>query len=107
MRLIGAAFFALAVYILIQLAVILLGSARPQPSPLGIAWLASTLVAMLLRSWGKRVTGLQLCDPVLHKECLRRLWRAKAQDVDGGDGGGIGLAHHLLIFESTGGRSLG
>jgi xanthine/uracil permease len=48
LRLIGAAFFALAVYILVQSAVLLLSGARPQPSPLGIIWLAVTPLAMLL-----------------------------------------------------------
>jgi divalent metal cation (Fe/Co/Zn/Cd) transporter len=68
LRLIGAAFFALAVYILVQSAVLLLSGARPQPSPLGIVWLAVTLLAMLLLAWGKRTTGRQLGNTVLRKE---------------------------------------
>jgi divalent metal cation (Fe/Co/Zn/Cd) transporter len=68
LRLIGAAFFGLAVYILAQSAVLLVSGARPHPSSLGIVWLAVTLVAMLLLAWGKRVTGQQLGNPVLRKE---------------------------------------
>lgn len=68
LRLIGAAFFALALYILVQSAALLLNGARPHTSPLGIFWLAATLGAMLLLSWGKRVTGRQLGNPVLSKE---------------------------------------
>ena len=68
LRLIGAAFFALAIYILAQSAVLLLSGTRPHPSPLGIVWLAITLLAMLLLAWGKGVTGRQLDNPVLRKE---------------------------------------
>ncbi|HEU5433201.1 MAG TPA: cation transporter [Thermomicrobiales bacterium] len=68
LRLIGAAFFALAVYLLAQTAVVLLAHARPAPSPLGIVWLAITAAAMFLLAWGKRRTGRQLGNPVLAKE---------------------------------------
>ena len=68
MRMIGFAFFALAVYILAQTVYTLLGSLRPAPSPGGIAWLAATLIAMLLLAYGKRVTGQALGNPVLLTE---------------------------------------
>ncbi len=68
MRLIGYAFFALGVYILAQTAVTLLAHIRPAPSPGGIAWLAATLIAMLLLAYGKRVTGTALGNPVLLTE---------------------------------------
>ena len=60
LRLIGTAFFVLALYILAQAAYTLLARIHPGRSPLGVAWLAATLVAMLLLSWGKLVTGRQL-----------------------------------------------
>ncbi len=68
LRLIGGAFFALAVYILGQTAYTLLTVSHPAPSPGGIAWLAATLVAMLLLAQGKRITGRQLGNPVLSTE---------------------------------------
>ncbi len=52
LRLIGMAFFALAVYILAQIAVTLLTQTRPAPSIAGIVWLAATFIAMLLLAYG-------------------------------------------------------
>lgn len=68
LRLIGIAFLALAVYVLVQTALILVAHGRPAPSALGIAWLSVTLVAMLLLSAGKRRAGAQLNNPVLLTE---------------------------------------
>ena len=68
LRLIGLAFFALAVYIVGQLAVTFLTGTHPATSPLGIAWLAATLVAMLLLAYGKRITGKALGNRVLSTE---------------------------------------
>ena len=68
LRLIGGAFFALALYILAQTAYTLLARARPAPSAGGIAWLAITCVAMLLLAQGKRVTGRRLDNAVLTTE---------------------------------------
>ncbi len=68
LRLIGAAFFALAVYILGQEAFTFISDIRPTTSIGGIAWLAATLIAMLVLAWGKRVTGRQLGNPVLQTE---------------------------------------
>jgi divalent metal cation (Fe/Co/Zn/Cd) transporter len=68
LRLIGAAFFALALYILVQIAVTLLTRTHPAPSIGGIAWLAATFFAMLLLASGKRVTGKQLGNAVLMTE---------------------------------------
>lgn len=68
LRLIGIAFFCLALYILIQSAVLLLSGSRPHTSLPGILWLAATLVAMLLLAWGKRVTGERIGNPVLITE---------------------------------------
>lgn len=68
LRLIGGAFFALALYILAQTAYVLLSGSRPNTSSLGIVWLAATLVAMLLLSVGKRATGTRLGNAVLMTE---------------------------------------
>lgn len=68
LRLIGTAFFALALYILAQAAYTLVAQIHPARSPLGVAWLAATLAAMLLLAWGKLVTGRQLRNPVLLTE---------------------------------------
>lgn len=68
LRLIGVAFLALALYILGQLTLTLLTGTHPSTSPGGIAWLAVTLVAMLLLAWGKRRTGSQLGNEVLLTE---------------------------------------
>ena len=68
LRLIGAAFFALAVYILAQITVTLLTQTRPLPSIVGIVWLAATFIAMLLLAYGKHVTGKQLGNVVLMTE---------------------------------------
>ncbi len=68
LRLIGGAFFALALYVLVQAAYTLLTRAHPGQSPGGIAWLAATLIAMLLLAYGKLVTGQQLGNLVLLTE---------------------------------------
>jgi len=65
---IGAAFFALAVYVLVQSGYVLAVQLHPSPSPGGIAWLALTVVAMLALAYGKRVTGAELANPVLSTE---------------------------------------
>jgi divalent metal cation (Fe/Co/Zn/Cd) transporter len=68
LRLIGGAFFALAIYVLVQAIRTLVTQAHPNTSIPGIAWLAATLVAMLLLSWGKQITGRELGNPVLSTE---------------------------------------
>jgi divalent metal cation (Fe/Co/Zn/Cd) transporter len=68
LRLIGVAFFALAMYILGQEAFTFLSGIRPTTSIGGIGWLAGTLIVMLLLAWGKGVTGRQLGNPVLQTE---------------------------------------
>lgn len=68
LRLIGAAFLALAAYVIVQTAYILIAGGRPASSVLGIVWLAVTVLAMLLLAWGKRVTGRKLDNPVLIAE---------------------------------------
>jgi divalent metal cation (Fe/Co/Zn/Cd) transporter len=68
LRLIGGAFFALALYVLGQAAYTLLTRSHPDTSIGGIVWLAATLVVMLLLSWGKHATGKRLGNPVLMTE---------------------------------------
>ncbi len=68
LRLIGLAFFALVIYVLAQSAHTLITQSRPQTSPLGIVWLAATLIAMLLLAWGKSRTGAALNNVVLQTE---------------------------------------
>src|SRR5262245_1911277 len=57
LRCIGAAFLALAVYVLAQCSYTLATGARPAPSLSGIVWLTLTVAAMLLLAAGKHVTG--------------------------------------------------
>ena len=68
LRLIGVAFLALAVYVLVQSVRTLVGQAHPATSPFGTAWLTATVVVMLLLAWGKHRTGKQLDNPVLLTE---------------------------------------
>ena len=68
LRLIGAAFLALAVYLIAQAAYTFYTGSQPEPSILGMLWLGATVAAMLLLAWGKSLTGKQLNDPVLIAE---------------------------------------
>ncbi len=68
MKLIGAAFFALALYLIGQLAAALLLGIRPQPSRFGAIWLAATCAVMVLLARGKQVVGRRLGNPVLIAE---------------------------------------
>jgi divalent metal cation (Fe/Co/Zn/Cd) transporter len=68
LRLIGLAFFGLAIYVALQSLFTAISQRHPLPSPLGLTWLAATLIAMLLLALGKRITGEQLGNPVLMTE---------------------------------------
>ena len=68
LRLIGAAFLALAVYVLVQSVFTLATRGHPHRSPLGIAWLAATFAVMLLLAIWKGRTGRALGSPVLVTE---------------------------------------
>ena len=68
MQIIGWAFIALAVYITIQSLYVLVASAKPHPSTVGIAWLAVTVVVMLALAAGKDRTGRDLANTVLATE---------------------------------------
>ncbi len=68
LRLIGGAFFLLALYVLVQAAYTLSSGIHPAPSVIGIVWLIATVAAMLLLAWGKLVVGRQLLNPVISAE---------------------------------------
>jgi divalent metal cation (Fe/Co/Zn/Cd) transporter len=68
LRLIGAAFFVLAAYVLAQAAYTLALGGPPGTSTVGSLWLAATLLAMLLLAWGKLRVGRQLGHAVLLTE---------------------------------------
>jgi divalent metal cation (Fe/Co/Zn/Cd) transporter len=68
LRLIGAAFAALAAYLAVQSTVVLAAGYRPGPSVLGIAWTAVTAAAMFALAAGKARTGRALGNLVLSTE---------------------------------------
>ena len=68
LRLIGAAFAALAVYLLVQSTIVLVIRFRPHHSPAGIGWTAVTAVMMFALAAGKARTGAALDNPVLRTE---------------------------------------
>jgi divalent metal cation (Fe/Co/Zn/Cd) transporter len=68
LRMIGAAFLALALYIGVQGAFVLAEADRPHTSALGIAWTAVTCAVMLALAAGKARTGNALHNPVLQTE---------------------------------------
>ncbi|WP_433190393.1 cation transporter [Actinoallomurus sp. CA-150999] len=68
LRLIGGAFAALALYLLIQSTWVLVSGYRPHHSPPGIAWTAITALAMFGLAAGKARTGAALDNPVLRTE---------------------------------------
>ena len=68
LKLIGAAFIVLAIYVFLQSSWTLWTNAHPAPSALGIVWLVVTCAAMLLLAWGKLITGRRLGNIVLTTE---------------------------------------
>ncbi len=68
MRIIGSAFFALALYVFAQATWTLATGTHAGTSPVGIVWLALTFVVMVGLAAGKRVTGLALGNDVLVTE---------------------------------------
>ncbi|OBF83846.1 cation transporter [Mycobacterium sp. 852002-51163_SCH5372311] len=68
LRLIGAGFAALALYLLVQSTVVLVTGFHPRHSPLGIVWTAITAAAMFGLAAGKTKTGAALDNPVLAAE---------------------------------------
>jgi divalent metal cation (Fe/Co/Zn/Cd) transporter len=68
LRLIGAAFALLAVYLLVQSTWVLATGFRPRHSPLGIGWTAVTAMVMFGLAAGKARAGAALGNPVLRTE---------------------------------------
>jgi divalent metal cation (Fe/Co/Zn/Cd) transporter len=68
LRLIAAAFVALAGYLAVQTIVVLAAGFHPEHSRLGIAWTAATAVSMFALAAGKQRTGRRLGNPVLTAE---------------------------------------
>jgi len=68
LRLIGAAFAALAAYLLAQSTVVLAIGYHPRHSVLGIIWTAVTAAVMFALAAGKARTGRALDNPVLRTE---------------------------------------
>ena len=68
LRLIGYAFAALAVYLLVQSTVVLATGYHPRPSVPGIIWTAVTAAVMFALAAGKARTGRALDNPVLRTE---------------------------------------
>ncbi len=89
LRMIGASFLVLAVYVLAQSLYTLLAGVHPDVSVIGIVWLIATVIAMLGLSSGKRRVGRQLGNPVLVTE-------ARVTQVDAVLAGAV-LASAVLI----------
>jgi divalent metal cation (Fe/Co/Zn/Cd) transporter len=68
LRLIGAAFAALAAYLLVQSTLVLAIGYHPRHSVPGIIWTAVTAVVMFALAAGKARTGAALGNPVLQTE---------------------------------------
>ncbi|MDQ2729195.1 MAG: cation transporter [Actinomycetota bacterium] len=68
MRLIGATFVALAVYLAVQSTIVLAAGYHPRHSTLGTAWTTVTAAVMFALAAGKTRTGAALDNPVLRTE---------------------------------------
>jgi Cation efflux family len=68
LRVIAAAFVALASYLLVQTGIVLAVGYHPKHSLLGIVWTAVTAAAMFVLAHGKDRTGKALGNPVLTTE---------------------------------------
>jgi len=68
LRLIGYAFTALAIYLLVQSTAVLIAGYHPGHSAVGIAWTSATAAVMFALASGKVRTGRALDNPVLRTE---------------------------------------
>jgi divalent metal cation (Fe/Co/Zn/Cd) transporter len=68
LRIIRAAFIALAAYLTVQSVVVLATGFHARHSPLGIVWTAVTALVMFALAAGKRRVGVKLSNPVLIAE---------------------------------------
>ena len=67
-RLIGAAFIGLSLYLAVQSTVVLVANFHPRHSALGMMWTAFTVAVMGLLAKSKVLTGVALDNPVLVAE---------------------------------------
>jgi divalent metal cation (Fe/Co/Zn/Cd) transporter len=67
-RMIGASFVALSVYLAVQSTIVLAVGFRPHHSPVGIGWTALTAMVMFALAAGKSRIGAALNNPVLRAE---------------------------------------
>lgn len=68
LRLIGVAFVFLGVYLAVQAGYALATHAQPATSPVGMGWLAATVLVMVALAAGKARTGTALGNAVLRAE---------------------------------------
>ncbi len=68
LRMIGAAFLLLGVYLAVQSTVVLAAHYEPRHSPLGIGWTLATALVMFALAAGKESTGRRLDNPALRTE---------------------------------------
>lgn len=68
LRMIGASFLALALYLAVQSAVVLATGYRSRHSTLGVVWTAATALTMFALAAGKASIGRRLGNPVLRTE---------------------------------------
>jgi divalent metal cation (Fe/Co/Zn/Cd) transporter len=68
LRMIGAAFICLSLYVAVQSTVVLLSGYHPKHSILGIGWTAMTAMVMFALASGKARAGKELKNPVLQLE---------------------------------------
>jgi divalent metal cation (Fe/Co/Zn/Cd) transporter len=68
LKMIGAAFVALSIYLAVQSTIVLSAGFRPHHSPVGIGWTAVTALVMFTLAGGKARVGAALGNPVLKVE---------------------------------------
>ena len=84
-RLVGISFLALAAYVSVEASLTLLGSERPQGSPIGIVLTAVSLAVMLWLARAKRRTGRELGSRALIADAAQTLacWYLSATTLAG------------------------
>jgi divalent metal cation (Fe/Co/Zn/Cd) transporter len=98
LRLIGAAFALLAVYLAVQSTAVLVMGYRPHHSTLGIAWTAITAAVMFALAAGKAATGTALGNPVLRTEGRVAVLAGLALNAGLGWWQADPLAGYVLVF---------
>ena len=70
LKLIGGAFMALSLYLLVRAVQVLSIGAHPTPSHTGALWLFITAIVMFLLAYGKRKIGKQIPNKILMEESI-------------------------------------